>query len=146
MPEHHMAPPASLVPEGRDLTPLEGGWPLCGLLFASYGKTEHLRSVIQNLGMDPGRVVPREELFFPGGHRQSSLLSQKQGVWLSSPCTFFCIFFWRARVCRPLLCLCRPFMILEGCLDLNPEYCRSNLARYRLSHPSLTDLATHPQS
>jgi hypothetical protein len=41
---------------------------------------------------------------------------------------FFCIFFWRARVCRPLLRLCRPFMIFEGCLDSNPEYCRSKLA------------------
>jgi hypothetical protein len=49
---------------------------------------------------------------------------------------FFCIFFWRARVCRPLLRLCRPFMIFEGCLDSNPECCRSKLARYRLSHPS----------
>ncbi len=38
-------------------------------------------------------------------------------------------------MCRPLLCLCRPFMIFEGCLDSNPEYCRSKLARYRLSHP-----------
>ncbi len=56
---------------------------------------------------------------------------------------FFCIFVWRARVCRPLLCLCRPFFIFEGCLDSNPEYCRSKLARYRLSHPSLY-LATHP--
>ena len=27
-------------------------------------------------------------------------------------------------------------MIFEGCLDSNPEYCRSKLARYRLSHPS----------
>jgi hypothetical protein len=26
---------------------------------------------------------------------------------------FFCIFFWRARVCRPLLSLCRTFMIFE---------------------------------
>ena len=25
----------------------------------------------------------------------------------------FCISFWRARVCRPLLCLCRPFMIYD---------------------------------
>jgi len=47
------------------------------------------------------------------------------------------LFFWRARVCRPPLCLCRPFMIFEGCLDSNPECCRSKLARYRLSHPSL---------
>ncbi len=29
------------------------------------------------------------------------------------------------------------FMIFEGCLDSNPECCRSKLARYRLSHPSL---------
>ncbi len=27
---------------------------------------------------------------------------------------FFWIFLWRARVCRPLLRLCRPFMIFEG--------------------------------
>jgi hypothetical protein len=45
---------------------------------------------------------------------------------------FFFFFFLRARVCRPLLRLCRPFMIFEGCLDSNPEYCRSKLARYRL--------------
>jgi hypothetical protein len=54
------------------------------------------------------------------------------------PLVFFCIFFWRARVCRPLLRLCRPFMIFEGCLDSNPECCRSKLARYRLSHHSLS--------
>ncbi len=36
---------------------------------------------------------------------------------------FFCILFWRARVRRPLLCLCRPFMIFEGCLDSNLECC-----------------------
>ncbi len=47
------------------------------------------------------------------------------------------IFFWRARVCRPLHRLCCPFMIFEGCLDSNPGCCRSKLARYRLSHPSL---------
>jgi hypothetical protein len=52
-------------------------------------------------------------------------------------------FFWRARVCRPLLRLSRPFMIFEGCLDSNTECCRSKLARYRLGHPSLY-LATHP--
>jgi hypothetical protein len=61
------------------------------------------------------------------------------------PTFFFCIFFWRARVCRPLLRVCRPFMIFEGCLDSNPECCRSKLARYRLSHPSLY-LATHPST
>ncbi len=53
---------------------------------------------------------------------------------------FFLYIFWRARVCRPLLCLCRPFMIFEGCLDSNPEYCRSKLARYRLSHLSLNEM------
>ncbi len=42
--------------------------------------------------------------------------------------SFFVYFFWRARMCRPLLHLCRPFMIFEGCLDSNPEYCRSKLA------------------
>jgi hypothetical protein len=30
-------------------------------------------------------------------------------------------------------------MIIEGCLDLNPECCRSKLARYRL-------IATHPSN
>jgi hypothetical protein len=49
----------------------------------------------------------------------------------------FLYIFWLARVCRPLLRLCLPFMIFEGCLDSNPEWCRNKLARYRLSHPSL---------
>ncbi len=44
--------------------------------------------------------------------------------------------FWRAGVCRPLLCLCRPLMIFKGCLDSNPECCRSKLVRYRLNQPS----------
>jgi hypothetical protein len=48
----------------------------------------------------------------------------------------FCIFLWWATVCWPLLCLCRPFCIFERCLDLNPESCRSKLARYQLSNPS----------
>jgi hypothetical protein len=30
-----------------------------------------------------------------------------------------------ARVCWPLLCLCRPFCIFERCLDSNPESCCS---------------------
>ncbi len=38
---------------------------------------------------------------------------------------------------------CRQFVIFEGCLDSNPECCRSKLARYRLSHPSLFWLS-HP--
>jgi hypothetical protein len=58
---------------------------------------------------------------------------------------FFVYFFWRARVCRPLLRLCRPFTIFEGCLDSNQECCRSKLARYQLSHPSLY-LANHPST
>ncbi len=53
---------------------------------------------------------------------------------------FFWLFLWRARVCRPLLCLCRQFMIFEGCLDSNPECCRSTLARYRLRHPTIYSL------
>ncbi len=44
------------------------------------------------------------------------------------------IFFWRARVCRPLLRLCRLFMSFEGYLDSNPECCRSKLARYGLEY------------
>ncbi len=51
------------------------------------------------------------------------LLLLSYGILNSS--SFFCIFFGRARVCRPLFRLCRPFMIFEGCLDSNPEYCRS---------------------
>ncbi len=50
---------------------------------------------------------------------------------------FFLLFlyiFWRARVCRPLLRLCRPFMIFEGCLDSNSNGWRA------------TDLATHPST
>jgi hypothetical protein len=54
----------------------------------------------------------------------------------SSINSLFLYIFWWARVCRPLLRLCRPFMIFEGYLDSNPECCRSKLARYRLSHPS----------
>jgi hypothetical protein len=63
---------------------------------------------------------------------------------------FFCLFFWRARKCWPLLCLCRPFCIYERWLDPNPESFRSKQARYQLSHPSPStsppvplNLATH---
>ncbi len=38
--------------------------------------------------------------------------------------SFLVYFFWRARMCLPLLRLCRPFMTFEGCLDSNPECCR----------------------
>ncbi len=75
-----------------------------------------------------------------GATSLSSLLTE-----VSSTEVFFGTFFWRARVCRPLLRLCRPFMIFEGCLDSNPECCGSKLACYRLSHPSLY-LATHPSA
>ncbi len=50
--------------------------------------------------------------------------------------TLFCISFWRAGVCWPLLCLCRPFYIFERCLDSNQESYRSKQVRYELSHQS----------
>jgi hypothetical protein len=54
---------------------------------------------------------------------------QKQGEWwgrVPPPPPFL-----RARVCWPLLCLWRKFMIYEGCLESNPECCRSKRARYQ---------------
>ncbi len=33
------------------------------------------------------------------------------------------------------LCLCRPFLYFERCLDSKPVCCRSQQARYQLSHP-----------
>ncbi len=48
--------------------------------------------------------------------------------------TFLYIFWW-ARVCWPLLYLCRPFVIFEGCLDSNPESRRRKQASYQHSHP-----------
>ncbi len=47
----------------------------------------------------------------------------------------FCIFFCRARVCWPLLCLFRPFSIFERCLEELPSH--SKQACNKLSHPSL---------
>ncbi len=47
----------------------------------------------------------------------------------------FCIFFWRASVCLPLLRLCRPFCIYERCLIPTQ---RAAVARRRA-----TNLATH---
>ncbi len=35
--------------------------------------------------------------------------------------SFFWIFFWRARVCWPLLCVCRPFCIFERCLWIRTQ-------------------------
>jgi len=43
-------------------------------------------------------------------------------------------------VCRPLLCLCRTFMIFEGCLNSNSECCHSKPARFQLSHQFLFSL------
>ncbi len=62
---------------------------------------------------------------------------------VSQRCSFygtthiFFMYFWRARVCWPLLCLCRPFIILEGYLNWNLESWRSKQRQYQLSHPSL---------
>ncbi len=66
------------------------------------------------------------------------LLTQPQ----LGPSYFFCGIICQARVCWPLLCLCRPVCIFKRCLDLTPESCRSKQARYQLSHPS-PYLATH---
>jgi hypothetical protein len=59
------------------------------------------------------------------------------------------VYFLRASVCWPLLCLCRPFCIFERWLNSNPESSRNKQAlRYQLSHPSfylatyLSNLAT----
>jgi hypothetical protein len=86
-----------------------------------------------------GRFAWTNHIYFQKTQPSSSTVTRKSRDF------FFVDIFWRARVCRPLLRLCRPFMIFEGCLDSNPECCRSKQAHYRLSHPSLY-LATHPSS
>ncbi len=63
-------------------------------------------------------------------------------IWLYIIFIFFS-YFWRARVCWPLLCLCCPFCIFERCLDSNPESCRSKQALPTYSHSSPSNLATH---
>ncbi len=55
---------------------------------------------------------------------------------------FFVYFFWRARVCGPLLCFCRPFCIFEMCGFEPRELPYSKQAHYHLSHPC-PYLATH---
>ncbi len=55
---------------------------------------------------------------------------------LGHPTNFFFTFFWRARMCGLLLCLCHPYCIFERFLDSNPESCRSTQACNQLSHPS----------
>ncbi len=68
----------------------------------------------------------------------------KRKILLSLFCvSFFVYFFGGLPLCWPLLCLCHPFCIFERCLDSNPESCRSKQARYQLSHPSPSNLATH---
>jgi hypothetical protein len=52
------------------------------------------------------------------------------------PPIFFVYIYWLARVCWPLLCLCRPFCFFERCLYSHPESSLSKQARYQLSHPS----------
>ncbi len=69
--------------------------------------------------------------------RQEPSLQVSLYTSIKLPRLFAFVFFVYIFLCRPLLRLCRPFMIFEGCLDSNPEYCCSKLARYRLSHPSL---------
>ncbi len=86
--------------------------------------------------------IPMHKILLIRKIREKSLAGKFIYLYLGTPIFldfffFFCIFFWRGRVCRPLLRLYRPFMIFEGCLDSNPECCRCKLARYRLSHPSL---------
>ncbi len=55
---------------------------------------------------------------------------------------FMCII-WRARLFWPLFCFCRPFMILDKCLDSNPQCCRSMLARYQQSQPTWSSILAH---
>ncbi len=55
----------------------------------------------------------------------------------------FWYIFWWARVCWPLLCLCRPCCIFERCLDSNPESCRGKQAHCQLGHPSPYCTVTH---
>ncbi len=48
----------------------------------------------------------------------------------------FMYFFWRARVCWQLLCLCRPFFVfVRCCLVSNSESYRSKRPHYQLIHP-----------
>jgi hypothetical protein len=54
--------------------------------------------------------------------------------------TLFFVYFFVGLMCWPLFCLCRPFMIFKGCLDSNPECCRSKRARYQLSSTSVDGL------
>ncbi len=71
--------------------------------------------------------------------------SRSSSLFFRTECpenSFFFLYLFGGLECRPLLCLCRPFCIFERYLDSNPERCRSNQARYQLSHPS--PYITHP--
>jgi hypothetical protein len=50
----------------------------------------------------------------------------------------FCVssLYLSTRVCWPILCLCCPFMVFEGCLDSNPERRRSKQVCFQLTQPS----------
>ncbi len=67
---------------------------------------------------------------------RSEVISSKQECFISNTSKYCIFFFWRARVCWPLFCLCRRFCIFERCLDSKPESCCSKRARYQLSHSS----------
>jgi hypothetical protein len=47
---------------------------------------------------------------------------------------FLSLFGGLERVGHALLCLCLPFVVFEGCLDSNPETCRSKQALYQLRY------------
>ncbi len=80
---------------------------------------------------------------------------KKTTLFLSIFARIIFLFFWRASLCWPLLCSCRPFCIFESCLVSNPESCRSKQARYQpeppifhyqrtVSHPSHLAVPTVP--
>ncbi len=63
--------------------------------------------------------------------------------------TFFSFFFWRARVCWPLLCLCRTFCIFDRYLGFEPRELPQQAdalptypSVFQFSHPS-PNLAIH---
>jgi hypothetical protein len=59
-----------------------------------------------------------------------SATNYRRWRWYRRQIIFFVYLYSWARVCWPLLCLCRPFCIFKTCLDSNPESCRSKQARF----------------
>ncbi len=57
----------------------------------------------------------------------------------------FCIFFWRARMCLPLLCLRRHFVFLRDVWIRTQKAAFASRRSYQLSHPS-PSLASHKNS